>query len=708
MLQDKRRLVEYTSSQYSCRCDTCTAHTPDGSPLCRAFEAVAAVVAKAVSEGTITASAAKYWWCCRLMQRRIMVEPLRIHDLFGLYRQHLVEEATVKRLSIGAADVIRKMPPHPARGEERASATPLPIRLNASYEFRDYQKRALKAVVESLVRKRKLDASTPPQQRGRNPIAGGLLMVPAGGGKTLVASSIVGLCCSQNLRVAILMQSSELIPQFVVELFEHFAVAQSDGDDAVPLRDALRARADRGEGHLIGTIMNVAKAVALGEDLTRHIQIIGSSLGSGAAASHSSSIIGRDVQILFVSAKTMHHGDDALRDSILGWAEAIVADEAWSFAPGNMVETAFMDIASPNLQLAIGLSAGYARRDGNERHLGELVKWSPEVVAAGGILYSEPFYSVARVNLTLQKWRVAQPEDCSRFVAMRRLAASKAHANKAHANFVEWLGWQLEPARVEAVMALVGQLRSQQRTTMVFFEHCAALYAYADAMIGSASPGSDHIVVVTGNPATDRRRVLEMLAGRSDTTASSAKEILAQCVPASHHDLSFRARDAKKAGRPLIILTTNVLGVGTNIPDVDTTVHVACSRAQIQWLQQADGRANRALEGVPEKTSLAIHVYSTRKKFMVLSHKTEAQLERDFIKDVWAGLRECFGGARGKCLEQCQDVCHFPTKWQEDRGLGHIFATAPSAAAPAGVTDADSWIERFRRCELQIYKTAFE
>lgn len=504
---------------------------------------------------------------------------------------------------------------------------------------------------EGILRPDQRDAVTAAMRNLSAGKRGGYMLMPPGWGKTWVALSIAG---GMGQPCAFLMQSTELLVQFMLSLFRDF--------NLLP------------ELHLkVGAVISEDKAKELGE-FQRHIDF-------GTAAGG----FGEGVRLLFVSATALRHLRETRShqlETIRGRFPSLFVDEAHQVAPSHegdedssMLIQSIEELVTPSASV-LAFTQGFDRQDGFVAYLNTMFRWCPEVRERGGVLYRAYHYEVGRVNFTLHRIAV---EASSRYTDdVRRELHRQARQSPASTDYLEKLSWQLEANRMAAVFATVARHRAAGRTVMVFLDYRSAVYAYAEMTLVEGS----NVVVMTGSPSEDRQQVAGILQ-RIHPAATPAQ--IQEGV--QHHTVTTRERlkvRARKAGRtsahrsegelPLLMLVTKAASVGLDIVEVSSAVVVSSCDAARQRLQQIAGRCGRAVgelrdesrqllrDADRDKSSLVTLLHCPREDYVVHdAQHTESHRESFFHDQIWESLRVTFGhcrcGRERQACPECATLC---------------------------------------------------
>ena len=530
----------------------------------------------------------------------------------------------------GVAHPLSRMPRRPTAWAPEAPRRR--FRLAPGRSLRGDQREAVAAAVRNLAAGKR----------------GGHMLMPPGWGKTWVALSIAG---GMGEPCAFLMQSTELLVQFMLTLFRDFDLAPPEPGS--PLE--------------IGAILNEGKAKELG-DFQRHINL---GTGPGGFAG---------VRMLFASATALRHLAESkphLLESIRGMFPTLYIDEAHQVAPSHeggeeessMLIQSIEELVTPTASV-LAFTQGFDRQDGFVAYLNTMFRWCPEVQRRGGVLHRAYHCDVGRTNFTLHRL-VVQPAS-PHAEELRRSLRRQAREHPASTDFLEKLSWQLEENRMAVVFATVARQRAAGRTVMLFLDYRAAVYAYAEMMLASGS----NLIVMTGSPSEDRQQVAEILQ-RLDPTAAATQEAVQRHTVATREELKARARRAGRTSAhrqpgelPLGVICTKAASVGLDLVEASSVVVVSSCDAARQRLQQIAGRTGREvtrLEGEkegqlirspdPKKSSLVTLLHCPRRDYVVhdAAH-TESHREAFFHDQIWESLRASLGHCRcGRERQACPD-----------------------------------------------------
>lgn len=488
---------------------------------------------------------------------------------------------------------------------------------------------------------------------------GGHMLMPPGWGKTWVALSIAGAI---GLPCAFLMQSTELLLQFMLSLFRDFDIIEKLG----------------GRRLQVGAIINEDKAKELG-DFHKYVDF-----GTGPVGFS-------DVRVLFVGATAMRHMK-ATRphclESVRGRFGHLFVDEAHQVAPNHdgdetssMLIQSIEELVTPTASV-LAFTQGFDRQDGFLAYLNNMFRWSAEVQGEGGILYRAYHYEVGRMNFTMN--RIAVEATSCYTAIMKNEMKRQARENPASTDYLEKLSWQLEANRMAVVFATVTRQRAAGRTIMVFLDYRSAVYAYAEIMLSLGS----NVVVMTGCLAEDRQQVSAILTRRyPGLPPAEIREMMQKHTVSTRECLKVRARMHGRTSTqripgelPLLMLVTKSASVGLDVVEVSSAMVVSSCDAARQRLQQIAGRCGRGVDELrigsqlirkpdTNKSSIITLLHCPRMDYVVHDAQyTESHREDFFHSQIWESLRITLGNCRCgharhtciKCAAVCQECRNAP------------------------------------------------
>jgi hypothetical protein len=341
----------------------------------------------------------------------------------------------------------------------------------------------------------------------------------------------------------------------------------------------------------------------------------------------------------------------------------------------STLQAGIAELITPDASV-LAFTQGFDREDEHSAYLNDNVcRWSPDVRAAGGVLYRAYHYEVGRVNFTMQ--RIALGESSKFTDAMRKSLILQACESPASTDFLEKLSWELEANRIALVFYITSLHRSLGYTVMIFLAFKSSVYAYTEMLLSDGK----NVVIMTGSPSEDKQQVASIL-GRlyPEMTAAQIQQRVAEHTVVTRDQLKVRARLAARTSAmrqegelPLVMILTKAASVGLDIVEANSAIMVASCDAGRQKSQQTVGRCGRSVGELwngtqllrsrdENKAGIVTLLYCPRPDYVVHdANHTESHLESFFHHKIWKSLSTTFGyckcGHERQNCDQCASVC---------------------------------------------------